>query len=206
MPPLSMRASFRPDTVDADKRTVEVVWTTGARVMRGFFERYYEELSLTPGHVDLSRLNDGAPFLAAHDQYDLRSVLGVVEPGSAKVNGKEGIARVRFAKAEDDPDADIVFRKVRDGIITGISCGYRISKLEKVSESVDKLPVMRATSWMPFELSVVPIPADAGAGFRSDAPEKTNPCEFITRGLAPMMAAPYGDADRRRRLRLAQAR
>ena len=32
-PALSLRAAFSPGSVDAEKRTAEVVWTTGARVL-----------------------------------------------------------------------------------------------------------------------------------------------------------------------------
>jgi hypothetical protein len=50
-----------------EKRTVQVVWTTGARVKRGYFEPYYEELSLDPKHVRMDRLSSGnAPLLNTH--------------------------------------------------------------------------------------------------------------------------------------------
>ncbi|RYE80715.1 MAG: peptidase S14, partial [Oxalobacteraceae bacterium] len=69
-------------TVDADARTFETVWTTGARVRRydwwtGTY--YLEELSLDPAHVRLDRMNGGAPLLNSHQQWDLSSVLGVTE-------------------------------------------------------------------------------------------------------------------------------
>jgi hypothetical protein len=67
VPPLSMRASLQPSSVNEDRRTVDVVWTTGARVLRGYYDRFWEELSLDPAHVRMDRLNGGAPFLSDHD-------------------------------------------------------------------------------------------------------------------------------------------
>jgi HK97 family phage prohead protease len=180
MPALSMRAAIVPSSIDAEKRTVELVWTTGARVMRGFFERYWEELSVSAKHVRMGRLSSGtAPLLNAHNGYDLGGVIGVVE--KAWLKNKEGGARVRFAKAEDDPEADQIFRKVMDGIIRNVSVGYRVHKLEKVEDGADQIPVYRATDWEPYEISMVPMGADAGAGVRAEGAD-TNPCEVI--GLA----------------------
>lgn len=178
MPPLARAAMIRPGTVDEEKRTVEVVWTTGARVLRGFFERHWEELSLEKKHVRMKRLNNGAPFLNAHSDRDAAAVIGVVE--SAHLEEGKGLATIRFAKAEDDPEADRIFRKVKDGILQNISVGYRTYKVEKIEESADKIPVMRAVDWEPFELSVVPMGADDGAGFRS-ADQAPNKCVFVTR-------------------------
>jgi HK97 family phage prohead protease len=177
MPALSMRATFSPDSIDEEKRTVEVVWTTGERVLRGSWDKYYEELSLAPKHVRMDRLRSGAPLLSAHNSADLAAILGVVE--SAKLEKERGgVARVRFARAEDDPAADAIFRKVKDGVIRNVSVGYRIHRLEKIEEAEDQVPVFRATDWEPYEISLVPIGADAGAGVRSDTAEK-NVCEFV---------------------------
>ena len=77
-----------------------MIFSTGARMLRGVFERFYEELSLEPTHVRLARLTSGtAPVLAAHDGDALTAVIGVVE--SARLERGQGMARVRFAK--DDP-------------------------------------------------------------------------------------------------------
>ena len=62
--PLQTRADVRlmPESVDAERRTVEVVWSTGAAVRRRdpwTGKRYDEVLSLDEAHVDLSRLNGG---------------------------------------------------------------------------------------------------------------------------------------------------
>lgn len=164
---LMFRAEFKPETCSSETRCVDVTWTTGARVRRYSWDEgaYDEELSLDPKHVRMDRLNSGAPFLANHDSYDIARVLGVVQ--SARLAGNEGVATVRFAKAEDDPEADKVFRKIKDGILRNVSVGYRVHKMEKVEGGSDKTPVYRATDWEPFEISAVPIGADADAGFRS---------------------------------------
>lgn len=187
---MSRAASVLPNTLDEEKRTVDVTWTTGARVLRGFFDRYWEELSLEPKDVRLKRLNNGAPFLNNHDGYDSAGVIGVVEAGSASVDGKRGVATIRFARAEDDPAADQIFRKIKDGILQNISVGYSTYKMEKVSDGgADKVPIFRATDWEPYELSVVPMGADDGAGFRAASTDR-NPCVFVTRHQEPTTMDP----------------
>lgn len=182
IPMLTREASVLPNTLDDDARTIEVVWTTGAPVLRGWMDQYYEELSLDPKDVRLGRLNNGAPFLNSHDGYDANGAIGVVVAKSASVDGKRGVATIRFAKAEDDPDADQIFRKIKDGIIQNISVGYMTYTLEETDESIDGIPVYRATDWEPYELSAVAMGADDGAGFRSQDPkERRTSCLFVTR-------------------------
>lgn len=175
--PLSTRAEV--GAVDAKARTVDVTWTTGARVLRSSWADgpFWEELSLDPRHVKLDRLNAGAPFLPDHNSRDVAATLGVIERGSAKIENGKGVARVRFAAEGVDPVADQVFAKVRDGIIANVSVGYRIAKMEKVADGTDGHPVFRAVDWTPMEVSAVCVGADAGAGFRSDA--ETNDVEFF---------------------------
>ncbi len=179
-PPLYLRGMVRPKSVDKTKRTADVVWSTGQRVLRGVFEKIYEELSLDPAHVRMGRLKSGAaPLLNAHQDGDAATVIGVVE--NAVIDGGEGIATVRFAKAEDDAEADKIFRKVDDGIVKNVSVGYRIYRAVKVEDSADKIPVYRVVDWEPYEISVTPMGQDAGAGFRSETHESTNPCVFDAR-------------------------
>lgn len=177
LPSLSRRALIEPKTISEEKRTVEVVWATAsARVLRGFFDRYQEELSLDPKHVRMGRLESGAPLLDAHDLGRNQSVIGVVE--SARLENGRGIATVRFASEGVDPNADAIWRKIKDGIIRGVSVGYSVRRLEKIEEEDNKIPVYRATDWEPFEISVVPVGADAAAQVRAGVP--TNSCEFIS--------------------------
>jgi phage head maturation protease len=143
-------------------------WTTGAPVLRGYYERYYEELSLDPKHVRMQRLNDGAPLLDSHNGFELRSVMGVVE-WHREADGKQGMATVRFAKAADDPNADVVFRKVQDGIIQNISVGYRSTRSRRSKAATTRCRPTAPIDWEPYEISFVPMGADAAAGVRGAA-------------------------------------
>ena len=172
--PLSMRADLVPGSINEENRTVDLIWTTGARVMRGFFDQYLEELSLDPAHVRMGRLDNGAPLLDAHNGRSNDGVIGVVE--SAQLGKKAGTATVRFAK--DDAAADSIWSKVKQGIIRNVSVGYRVYRLEATGEQVGDIPVRRATDWEPMEISMVPIGADSGSTVRSDA-EHANTCVFV---------------------------
>lgn len=183
IPALSVRAAVEAKTLNHESRTVDVTWSTGSRVRRGFWEPFDEELSMNPKHVRMERLASGrAPVLDNHNGFDGTSaVRGVVQ--SAKVDGKIGTATLRFAKAEDDEDGGKLFRKIADGIIANVSVGYRVHKMELVEAGDAQsgvVPVYRATDWEPYEISAVGIGADAGAGFRS-ADAHTNRCEFVSR-------------------------
>lgn len=178
---LQTRAAVVPTSVKPEERTVDMVWTTGARVLRTTWlgERWYEELSTDPKHIRLDRLNGGAPLLNTHRGYDVADVMGVVESGTARMKDGEGLATVRFSKRED---VEPFFRDVVDGIIRNISVGYKVHRFELVETTSDEIPVYRATDWEPTELSICPVGADAGAGFRSEKhnQDQLHQCEIIT--------------------------
>lgn len=151
-------------TINEENRTVELTWSTGFKGLRsGWDGSYYEELSMDPKHVDMSRLQTGAPLLASHDSQDLNSVIGVVE--RAWLEGTEGKALVRFSS---DPEADKIFQKVKEKILRNVSVGYQVRKYEDVSKKEDTVPTYRATSWQPHEISIVPIGFDPNAQVRSN--------------------------------------
>lgn len=170
-------ARLQPATFNAETRTVEVVWTTGARVRRYNWwddEHYEEELVVSAESVDLSRLASGsAPVLDSHGTYELEDQIGVVE--RAWIEGTEGRAVLRLSGREDV--AGIV-QDIRDGIICNISVGYSVERYDVIRE-VGKLPVYRAVLWTPSELSFVTVPADAAATTRSNPnTAQGKPCEF----------------------------
>jgi hypothetical protein len=159
---------FAPETINVEERTVELVWSTGAQVRRASWSRgdYIEELSMAPGAVRLDRLNKGGPLLDAHDSFSLRSQIGVVQ--RAWLDGNEGRALVKFSRRDD---VEPIFQDVIDGIYRNVSVGYKVHKTER--DETGAVPVERAVDWEPYELSLVPIPADAGAQVRSDEPTPT---------------------------------
>ncbi|WP_256591230.1 prohead protease/major capsid protein fusion protein [Pseudomonas sp. HMWF006] len=163
-PAFSLRAAVRPESVDIENRTVELTWTTGAKGRRWSWDvgSYMEELEVSDKAVRLARLNNGAPLLGVHNQYELRAVLAVVE--RAWLADGEGHALVRFSKRED---ADVVFKDVVDGILRNVSVGYAVHQYQLTEEEDDKLPTYRAVDWEPLEISLVPIGFDDGAKVRS---------------------------------------
>jgi hypothetical protein len=192
-------ASVAPSTIDTDKRTIELVWSTGAEVKRADFwtgEQYIEKLAMGTGNIRMGRLNGGAPLLNTHGRYDLGDIIGVVE--KAWIANGEGRAVVRFSNRAD---VQPIWQDVQDGIIRNVSVGYNIHKFEDVTEKGEKVRTYLATDWEPSEISLVPIGADAKAGVRSD-----NPCEVFTevseqsesaeeRSEATGEAAPNAQAD-----------
>lgn len=181
-PPLTLRAEVRADSIDVEGRTAEVVFSTGAPVLRYDWMtggRYIETLGLEPKNVRLKRLNNDAPFLNGHSAWDVGDVLGVVVRGSAVVEKGRAVATVRFSRRAD---VEPVWQDVRDGILKHVSVGYRVHKYEQIEGDEKKLPIRHAIDWEPFEISAVPIGADDDAKIRSDESKvATNPCVIITR-------------------------
>ena len=169
------------DSVDEAARTVDVVWTTGAAVQRrGYmpdkeYGDWIEELEVSDTAIDLTRLNDGAPVLKNHWAYDLTDQLGAVVPGSVRIEGGKGIATLLLSDRED---VEPHWRDIKAGILRKISVGYNV-KTYTAFRDEGKLPVFRATSWMPMELSFVMIPADNQSQTRSEQ-ERLSPCDIIS--------------------------
>ena len=183
LPTQQRAATIAPSSYNAESRTVEVVWTTGARGRRFDFwsgQSYEEELVVSNEAVDLSRLNNGqAPVLNTHDAYALENIIGVVE--RAWIDGAEGRAVVRLSDREDI--AGLV-RDIQNGIIKNISVGYNVQRYD-ITQPQNRtdggtVPLYRAVRWMPAELSFVPIPFDAATGTRAaTADERGAACEFV---------------------------
>lgn len=174
MEPLSIRADVVPASLNDTSRTVDVVFGTEAPVERFDWRedvKYLEVLSMDPEHVRLDRLNKGASVLDSHNADSVLDVLGAVVPDSARMSQKQGIAKLRFSDRED---VEPVWRDVKSGILGSVSFAYRVYKFEETVED-NALPIRKAIDWEPFEISMVPVPADAGARVREDAGD-TNLC------------------------------
>jgi len=181
IPALRRSAELAPNSADTDARTVEVIWSAGARVRRStlFGEPYEEELSLDPTHVRLDRLNAGAPFLKVHEIDTLDAVIGSVVPGSARIENGRGIAQVRISERAD---VEPIWRDIQAGHIRAVSIGYQVHRFE-VSKPEAARELWRAVDWTPFEVSAVPVGADPAAGFRAQSDLAT--CVLQRRDVPP---------------------
>src|SRR5690606_9331041 len=59
-----------------------------------------------------------------------------------------------------------IVERIRQGVIRGVSVGYRVQRWADTIEN--KVRVRTAAAWSIFEVSAVPVPADPGATFRSE--------------------------------------
>lgn len=164
MQQMSRFAVFQRESVDVEKRTVEVAFSSEEPVERWFGE---EVLSHAAGAVDLSRLNDGGAVLFNHDWDDQ---IGVIERAWIDAD-KRGRALVRFGNGAKATEK---FQDVQDGILRHISVGYSIVNFEE--EVSDDIRTFTATRWQPYEISFVTVPADPTVGVgRSAEPFIENP-------------------------------
>ena len=152
---------IRSGDIDIDNRTVDITFSSETDDV----ERYYgiEVLDHDPKSVDLSRLKNGASVLENHQG----NQIGVVE--SAEIRDKKGYARIKFSKNGRGKE---VFEDIQDNIVRNISFGYAVKGLSRDGEK-DGTPVFRSNNWMPFEISVVSIPADASIGIGRSKEEVT---------------------------------
>jgi len=157
-------------------------------------ERYFgtEVLSHEEGSADLSRLNDGAPFLWNHDR---DAVLGVVRE-AALADDRRGYTRIKWSR---NAMAQEKRQDVEDGILRNVSFAYSI---DEVQEREGQVVV---TKWTPLEVSLVSIPADNSVGLgrafdQSDSmtevePEPSSEVEGPqAESEAPVRAAEEADA------------
>jgi hypothetical protein len=197
LPPLQRAAAILPASLDEKDRSIEVVWSTGARVRRQpfFGEPFDEELSMDPDEVHLDRLNAGAPLLKVHDRFALEAVIGSVVPGTARIENGRGLARVRFSERED---VTPVWNDICSGHIRAVSVGYQVQRYE-ITRPNNGPELWRAVDWTPFEISAVPVGADPAAGFRSvdylmpcvlDRDDATTPRRTIMENAQTKPAAP----------------
>lgn len=161
---------------NVDDGVFEFSFSSEYAVQRSFGR---EVLSHEPGAMDTTRLNGQAPLLFNHD---MDRVIGVVERGYVDDEKKKGIARVRFSR---NSFAQEVLNDVKDGILSSVSVGYQINDMEERGDD------FVATSWTPYEVSVVASAADIQVGFgRSLVDESKVPTSISNDAATAASVAP----------------
>lgn len=147
----------RASTIDLEARTVEAIVATGAPVRRG---KALEILHMAG--ADLSRII-GAPVLNGHRSGSIDDQLGVIEAAELRPEGLWVLIRFRGT-----PSALQVMTDIADSTLRGLSIGYSVAKWKRGRDGPHD--TQTAMIWTPFEVSIVPIPADPGAHFRNGDP------------------------------------
>lgn len=173
---------------DTPLATAHLAFAAGATVRRYDWYRdraYMEQLVVEEGAIRMDRLTRGAPLLNTHNSWDLEAQLGVVE--NPIIQNGEGLCDVTFSRRESIAG---YVQDVADGIIRNVSVGYVRHRVEMVApEDEAGMWVYRIVDWEPYEVSLVPIPADMDCQVRGangqpqvgapEAAQRTFPCEFI---------------------------
>lgn len=147
---------LKPETLNVEAGTVDVVLTTGHPVKR---TGYVERLAIGPANVDLA---SRVPLLDAHRQTSIRDIKGRV----ADVRHEAGaiVATLHVT----DPDA---LAAIARGDVTGVSIGYRVKTWVESRDPGTGERLRTATKWDLIEASLVPVPADPSALIRSPTVE-----------------------------------
>ena len=152
-----------------------------------FNERYqqiYEVLDHDEGSIDMTRCKDGLVILDRHfgDQVGLMPV----SIKDRKLGG--GVEFCTGARAQE------IATDAAKGLRRNVSVGYRVNaESYRVEGDKDGIPVVRAMSWMPYEASFEPVPADINVGYgRSENNTAEN---ATTKGTRTMKDEVKLDAD-----------
>lgn len=157
---LAQAGASTPRSYNPKARTVDVVIATGYRVRRWYG---FEELAISDDAIDLRRVSLGqCRLLDSHNQHATAAALGTVI--SARVERGELVGSIRFNDSARGREAE---QSVARGEITGISAGYRVTRLVRVDDAGADDDVYRAEQWELLEASLVSVPADPYAGARS---------------------------------------
>lgn len=153
--------------VDADTRTVQLAFASENPCERWFG---FEILDCKSSSIRLDRLTSGGPLLVGHDSDDQ---VGVVESVTV---GEDGMCRATCRLSRSERGEEIL-QDIVDGIRRNVSVGYMVH--EAVLEKQDKTgDYYRVTDWEPYEVSIVPMPADTSVGVgRSLTNESTEPAQ-----------------------------
>jgi HK97 family phage major capsid protein len=132
--------------------------------VNGQWMRCYEILDHGPNSVDMTRMNDGLVILDRHygDQIGLMRA----EVKDRKIGG--AVEFCTGARAQE------IAADSAKGLRRNVSVGYVVrSDSYRIEGDKDGIPVVRAMSWMPYEASFEPVPADTTVGVNRAAQTMT---------------------------------
>lgn len=165
----NLSREFNLDSVNEEERSIELSFSSEEPYERWFGTEILEHKAES---IDLARLNEIGVLLFNHDT---DKVIGKIE--KAWVENNRGKAKVVF---DTDEDSEKIYQKVKSGTLKGVSVGYRVNNWEEVEQGAVSTdgrfqgPCSIATRWMPYEISIVSVPADATVGVGRSFSENNN--------------------------------
>lgn len=158
-------------------------------------EPWIEVLGHKNGEIDLTRLNDGAAVLANHDRFTAIGNTPLAGIGAVEKSWTEGkllMADLVISRREALAD---LRQDIADNLVRNVSIGYLINERVLVKTNGDGKPdEYRVTSWTPFEVSLVDIPADATVGLGRAAETSESPApRYRVVDLPPAVGTTTGE-------------
>lgn len=121
-----------------------------------------EILEHTENSVDLTRLNTIGCVLYNHNRDKV-----IAKVLRAWVENNRGYAEIEF---DTDDESEVIYQKVKNKTLKGVSTGYIVDVWEEVginkksSDGRFTGPASIAKKWIPYEISIVSVPADPTVG------------------------------------------
>lgn len=146
--------------IDEDARTATFVAATENGI-ETFFGREFLRMS----GADLKRYRKNPVVLDTHNRFEAGAVVG---KATVTIKGRELLTPITFAETER---AEEVWQLVLQGFLKALSIGFRAIEVQTLDEGehsgvganrIDG-PARIIKKWELFEISVVPVPADADA-------------------------------------------
>lgn len=161
-PDLLIRAATIVATREKDGAPVSISMSVSSEepvitgvYFNGQWIRAYEILDHAPGSVDMSRCKEGLVILDRH--YGDQIGLMTCELKDKKLGGT-----VDFCAGDR---AQNISSDAGKGLRRNVSVGYTVApESYRLEGDKDGIPVVRAMSWMPYEASFEPVPADTTVG------------------------------------------
>ena len=134
--------------VDVASRTVDLAFASSYPVERWDYREILDMQGMSMARVGSGR----AALLMDHNTRDQVGVIEAVSIGSDNV----ARAKVRFSQSARGQE---IFQDVQDGIRSLVSVGYTVNEV-RFDGTKDGLDEYLVTSWEPYEISIVSVPAD----------------------------------------------
>ncbi|MFR4983118.1 MAG: prohead protease/major capsid protein fusion protein [Clostridium neonatale] len=158
--------------INEEERRVRVSFASEQAVQRWYGQ---EILCHDADCCNMDRLNNIGVALWNHDR---NKVIGKIENASCDDNEKRCYCDIVF---DEDDESERIYQKVKTKTLKGVSVGYSVDCWEEVKAGAMSSngrfigPCEIATSWTPYEVSIVSVPADDSVGVgRSIETEENN--------------------------------